>query len=241
MKVFIKKILSILEIFGLKVVNARVYDLLLLESAKDPVSYAELINLKLESVIHIGGHYGQERHNYLRNGLSATFIEGDPEVFAVLVAQLQGTNFDAVNVMLSNKAEERKFYKSSHAGVASSLLEPLRHLEQYPEVKFHNVSMVSTVTLDSLNMNGDLIVMDVQGAEHLIIEGGKKTIKGAKALYLECNVGDLYKGDCSLEQLIKLLEADFSLVRVSMNKHFWGDAFFVNREIIRVSNPDNSI
>jgi hypothetical protein len=101
--------------------------------------------------------------------------------------------------------------------------------------------MVSTVTLDSLNITGDLIVMDVQGAEHLIIEGGQRTIRRAKALYLECNVGDLYKGDCSLEHLIKLLEADFSLVRVSMNKHFYGDAFFVNRELIRVRDSNKRI
>lgn len=231
----------ILKTFGFRVVDAHAHDLLLLESAKDVVSYAKLINLKLESVIHIGGHYGQERDIYLSNGLSATFIEGDPAVFAVLVTRLQGSNFDAINVMLSNKAEEREFYKASNMGASSSLLEPLRHLEQIPDVKFHNVGMVSTVTLDSLNITGDLIVMDVQGAEHLIIEGGQRTIRKAKALYLECNVGDLYKGDCSLEHLIKLLEADFSLVRVSMNKHFYGDAFFVNRELIRVRDSNKRI
>ena len=92
---------------------------------------------------------------------------------------------------------------------------------------------LTSVPLDSLNLGRfDLIVMDVQGAEHLVIEGGVKQFALADAIYLECNSGNLYKLDTDLNSIVKLLDKDFTLVSAIMNTFQIGDALFIRRQII---------
>jgi FkbM family methyltransferase len=86
-------------------------------------------------------------------------------------------NFTGINACLSKDFGTVDFYQASNNGASSSILKPHRHLNHYPEVAFKKPIKLESVPLDSLNLGRfDLIVMDVQGAEHLVIEGGGKAI-----------------------------------------------------------------
>lgn len=50
----------------------------------------------------------------------------------------------------------------------------------------------------------DLMKIDVQGAEHLVLEGAKETLKKTKLLWTEVSFQPLYEGSVTIEGIIKL-------------------------------------
>ena len=89
----------------------------------------------------------------------------------------QYPDFAGINACLSKDNGTIDFFRASNNGNSSSILKPQRHLDHYPEVAFKQTIKIKTLPLDSLNLGKfDLIVMDVQGAEHLVIEGGGRNI-----------------------------------------------------------------
>jgi hypothetical protein len=72
----------------------------------------------------------------------------------------------------------------------------------------------------------------VQGAEDLVILGGMQTIDQAKYLFIEVNSGELYINDASITKLINLLDENFVLINLEMNNHYYGDAFFINKQYL---------
>ena len=191
--------------------------------------------LKVRRILHIGANTAQEARWYSSKGISsAVFIEADPSIYLQMMERLkQYPDFVGINACLSKDHGTIDFFRASHNGNSSSILKPQRHLDHYPEVTFKQSIKIKTLPLDSLNLDKfDLIVMDVQGAEHLVIEGGIETFALADAIYLECNSGNLYKSDTDLNSLVKLLDKNFTLISVIMNPFFIGDALFIRRQII---------
>jgi FkbM family methyltransferase len=80
---------------------------------------------------------------------------------------------------------------------SSSLLEPGRHLEVHPWVRFDEVIEVETRTLadvcaDYRVQRVDLIHMDVQGAELKVLDGLGPLLEGVTAIWLEVEAVPLY-------------------------------------------------
>ena len=199
------------------------------------VQLCNFYNLSVKNILHIGGNTAQEAIMYKRLKVPrVVFIEALPNIYDLMLKKLKMLpGYSGLNYCLSNGYGTRKFYVSNFNGKSSSLLKPLRHKKIYPQVTFDSVINVETVPLDSLGLHGfDLIVIDVQGAEHLVIDGGKETISSAKAVYLECNSGGLYEGDTDLNTIVKILDENFILVSVITNSAYSGDALFINRGAI---------
>ena len=110
----------------------------------------------------------------------------------------------------------------------------------FPNVLFNQTTEVEVTTLDSLTLYGDLIVIDVQGVELSVLKGGFKTIAHAKAIILECNIGNLYVGDCRLEDIIEFLKSKFTLVYVNMSINYIGDAFFVRNDLLNLQGKSSN-
>jgi hypothetical protein len=64
------------------------------------------------------------------------------------------------------------------------------------------MSMLDTLMFDLEQV--DLIWMDVQGAELLVIEGARQTLKKTHYLYTECQEGR-YRGQPGLNRIVKEL------------------------------------
>ena len=69
---------------------------------------------------------------------------------------------------------------------------------------------------------------DIKGAELMALKGGIKSIKYAKALYLEVNEKESYK-NCGLINEIDtfLSKYNFKRVLTNMTQHGWGDGLYI--------------
>jgi glutamate synthase domain-containing protein 1 len=70
--------------------------------------------------------------------------------------------------------------------------------------------------------------MDIQGAELMALKGAPKSIQYAKAIYLEVNQTEVYKG-CGLISDIDtfLLQYNFKRVLTNITPYGWGDALYI--------------
>ena len=214
---------------GLTVVKEDIFHSI---ASPGPLDVLVRLNIECNSVLHIGGHFAEEAETYRKAGVrKAVFVEGDPQIYTLMQKILQNyPDFSGICALLSNKKESVKFNIASNSGSSSSILFPERHLINEPNITFEKSVILETSTLDSLGLGAfDLVVLDVQGAELLVIEGGMHTINQAQALWIEVNAGSMYKGDASSAQIVTALADSFVPVFMSMNANLWGDALFIRK------------
>lgn len=192
-----------------------------------------------KSVLHIGAHYGEEAQEYFEYGMNkAVFVEGDSGPFDQLKQNISKfENFRAVYAFISDKAGTATFYQASNSGASSSLLKPERHSEERPDITFNRGIEIQTQTLDSLNQgNFDLVVIDVQGAELQVLNGGQNTILSAKVIWIEVNSGGMYTDDASTVEIFSYLMKTHSPLYLNLNDNYWGDALFLRTDLLPQSN-----
>ncbi len=224
---------KVLQWAGIQILSNQMYSNLNKKAFPSSIDLCHRFKVHISSVLHIGSHSGDEASLYWENGIrKVVFVEASTSTFQRLKIHLRKfPGYTGINQCLSDKVGRTSFYISSNDGASSSILKPRRHSTERPDIVFAKALPIETTTLDSLNLgNFDLVVVDVQGAEGLVINGGKETINSAKALFLECNIGNMYEGDISLFELIDLLRNTFDLVYVDMSHNYWGDCFFVKKD-----------
>ena len=191
--------------FGLAITSRRNLETLKELANPKVTNLLSRYKISCNSVLHIGGHYGEEAQEYRDHGITkAIFVEGDPESFAQLQINIaEFENFSAIKTYLSEKSGKANFFQASNSGASSSLLEPGRHSKERPDITFSEGIKIQTQTLDSLNLGAfDLVVIDVQGAELLVLKGGHKTILSASAIWIEVNTGGMYSNDASANEIV---------------------------------------
>lgn len=225
-------ILGVIRKYGIIVIKDDFYNYLISPSV---IELLDRYKVVCDSVLHIGGHLAEEASLYTKRGIKkVTFIEGDPEIFQEILSALERyPTYSGIGAMLSNDSSISEFFVASNKGASSSLLKPGRHLIQRPDIEFNTIKHVQTVTLDSLNSGVyDLVVLDVQGAELKVIQGGLETIKRAKAIWVEVNAGSMYKDDASSSDFISILAEHFVPLYMNMGKEKWGDALLISKSLI---------
>jgi FkbM family methyltransferase len=229
---FKKFTLGFMRKLGIVVIKESFYNYLISPSV---LELLDRYKIECNSVLHIGGHLAEEASLYRKKGIQrATFIEVDPEVFNEMLIVLERyPGYSGISAMLSNENSISEFFVASNEGASSSILEPERHLIQRPDIEFTKIKQVETFTLDSLSLGRhELIVLDVQGAEFMVIQGGMETIKRAKAVWIEVNAGSMYKGDASSSDIVSILAEHFVPLYMNMSEDKWGDALFISKKLI---------
>jgi FkbM family methyltransferase len=235
-KWLIEKIQSLLSVIGVAVISKAHLDLLEKSSNPKVTDLLERFSVQVLSVLHIGGHYAEEAEEYMHAGITkATFIEGDPEIYALMMKKLEKyENYSGKCALLSDKTEVTKLYIASNDGASSSILQPGRVLQERPDINFQNSIELESETLDSMNLGKfDLVVLDVQGAESKVLSGGMQIVNSAKALWIEVNIGNMYAGDADVQEIISSLSDNFIPVYISMNTNLWGDALLLNKTLLK--------
>ena len=91
--------------------------------------------------------------------------------------------------------------------------------------------LVETTTLDTFYKNKDLDILwiDVQGAEKLVLEGAKETLKKIKAVFIEISIKNgLYINSVTMEELDNiLLKNGFKLVLLGTDFNLTGNALYI--------------
>lgn len=194
----------------------------------------EQYNMKIRGIIHVGAHYGEEYDDYVSSGINkVVFIEACIGAYKVLREKFI-TN---PNVLLFNCAAGEKnctsevYTETANQGQSNSLLQPAKHLEQYPSIQFTGKETVKVFKLDNFSFQRpdyNFINMDVQGYELNVLKGATKTLAGIDYIYTEVNRAELYKNCAMVEQLDEFLQPfGFRRVETNWGGDTWGDAVYL--------------
>jgi FkbM family methyltransferase len=183
-------------------------------------------------VIHIGAHLGQESDKYRRFNLKVIWVEGNPKIIDRLSSNvLKFNNQKIICALLGDRDEEDVlFFESSNDSQSSSIFQPGSKLVNI--VDYSEKSLQKMVRLDSILSLGEISgydhwVLDVQGAELLVLIGADRLIENCKSLVIEVSRGDFYKGGSKFDQLFKfLMDKGFTPI-LYPEDGFHGNAIFV--------------
>jgi FkbM family methyltransferase len=189
-----------------------------------------------KGVIHIGAHVGREIQMYMAMGIKhALLIEANPDVYARLAANVAHlphvrpihcaiADYDGAAVLRVVSNDQ-----------SSSLLKLKLHAELYPQYVETKQITVPCRKLDTLMKEQklrpedfDLLVIDIQGAELLALQGAVETLRHMEAILTEVNLDELYEGCALLDDIDRFLDAHrFRRFALSTPLHpSWGDAFY---------------
>jgi FkbM family methyltransferase len=189
-------------------------------------------DLNIRGVIHIGGHRGQEYVYYKELGLTnIIFVEPQLDNFNILSKNV-GSECSLFNIALGNfEGEADMFTEIANQGQSSSLLQPHRHLIQYPGIIFNGKIKVGVTKLDLLPFDRssyNFINIDVQGYELEVFKGGTDTLKGIDYVYAEVSRAELYKNCPLVEDIDRFLGGcGFQRVDTWWDGITWGDALYI--------------
>lgn len=177
----------------------------------------------LKTLVHVGAHLAQERAVYERMGFQdILWIEGAPDTYRKLVESFSDTDMKSgirhrvlCALLAEVSGKDVPFYKFSNAGASDSLFQAtteFRHqwpqLEQLPEVQqLTTMTLDDVVAVQGLTDKVDVLVVDVQGAELLVLKGGLKTLSHVGAVVCEVSTQSFYAGGVLYPELRSFLAA----------------------------------
>jgi FkbM family methyltransferase len=194
-------------------------------------------DFKINGVLHIGAHFGEEYESYVSNGIkNLIFFEPVPVTFEKLKNKLEG-KATLVNTALGNtNGKITMNIETANQGQSSSILKPALHLNQYPHIKFEDTIEVDITTLDTYMSNLDssevsnynMINIDVQGYELEVFKGAEKTLETIDYIITEVNRDVVYHQCAFVDDLdLYLSKYGFKRVETTWDGHTWGDALYV--------------
>jgi len=196
----------------------------------------EKYKMNIKGVLHIGAHFGNEMSTYENLKIeNVTFFEPVPKTFEVLKNNV-GSKATLFNVALGSfEGESEMFVESANSGQSSSILEPMLHLSQYPNIVFNEKIKTKVTKLDNYIETSDLhnfINMDVQGYELEVLKGSVMYLEKIDYIMTEVNNKELYK-NCALVEEIDEFLSRFNFVRVETYwaGGTWGDALYIKNKI----------
>lgn len=206
------------------------------------ISFDYLVNkhkLDIKGVLHLGASTGQERKeydNYCKGDV--LWVEAIPSVYSELVKNIEPyENQRAFNACLSNvDDDEVVFNVSNNESQSSSILELGVHMDIHPEVHYVDQIKMKTKRVDTLFKgysfeNINFLNVDLQGAEHLAIEGMGDLIKHFDYALLEVNMQETYRGCMLIGDLdYFMMQRGFERVETGdWVANTWTDALYVRK------------
>ncbi len=165
---------------------------------------------KARGVIHVGANDGRERAYYDRARLDVLWVEALPDVFAALQANLQDYSRQRALNYLLVEADGRKisFNVASNNAESSSIFELADHVEIWPEVGFvgkielTGYTFATMVSREAIDLSRyDTLILDVQGAELLVLKGAERHLAGFRYILAEAADFNCYAGATTLAEL----------------------------------------
>ena len=193
-------------------------------------------NINIFGSFHIGAHECEEIQFYNKLRLKpedVVWIDAIPS--KVNEAKQRGIP-NVYNAVITDKDDEEIIFNVSNNVQSSSVLEFGTHSQEHPSVVYVDKLNLKSITIDTFFERNNIDAskynfwnVDIQGAELMALKGATRSIKYAKAIYLEVNEKELYK-KCGLITEIDtfLCEYNFKRVLTNMTPHGWGDALYIN-------------
>lgn len=187
-------------------------------------------NINISGALHIGAHECEELNFYNQLGLQkedTIWIEAINS--KVLQAKKRGIP-NVYNHIITDVDDKDVIFNVSNNVQSSSVLEFGTHSLEHPWVVYIDKIYNKSITIDTFVQRNNIDIckynfwnFDIQGAELMALKGAIKSIKYAKAIYLEVNEKELYK-NCGLINDIDNFLSQYNFIRVltKMTQHGWG-------------------
>lgn len=122
----------------------------------------------------------------------------------------------------------------NYGNKSSSLLAPARNDPMYGWIEFKEAITVPTRTLAAFCRERaipriDFIHMDVQGAEHLVLQGAGPMLAKVTAIWLEVSDQELYAGQKLRGEIEQFMRAHGFRLGFELRREIEGDQFYVNQ------------
>lgn len=185
----------------------------------------------MKGVICIGANLGQELEGWISLGIR-DFILFEPvsSTFQKLkkIIANKDANIQLFNIALGNRRDRiMMFTETCHQGKSSSILEPLLHLEQYPDIEFDGKEFVELDKLDDIEYDRNLydkMQIDTQGYEMEVLKGAEKSLASIDELTIEVYRKELYRGCPMIEEVTGWLShRGFDVIDIYWRGLTWGD------------------
>lgn len=201
----------------------------------------EKYKMNINGIVHCGASELQELEAYNQAGIKdIIWIEGQSDL--VKEMKLKYPDQIILNHILSDEDNKEVTFNISNNSQSSSILELGDHSRLHPEVHYIESRKETSVSLDYVfelhNMQQDLpkynmLVLDIQGAELLVLKGANKVLEQVDYVYLEVNFTEVYKGNGLIGEIDEILYHhgfDRKEVKDSRADHdvpSWGDSIYI--------------
>lgn len=162
--------------------------------------------VKDKTVLHIGGHKGQEGEMYKRVAKSFTFVEPHPHFVKVL----RNKGYKVLPFAITNKEGLVDFFVTNNSQ-KSSLKEPTLVDSEHKET-----IKVRCVPLKDIQRGFDVLVIDAQGETFEVLNSGDLVFD---IILCEASTNPRYKGEKNREDIHKLLvSSNYKLINELQHK-----------------------
>ena len=193
-------------------------------------------NLQIKGIIQVGSFIAKEYPILKSTGANDfIFLEANPNVINKL-SQNVDPECLIFNELVGDVDEEEYTFQIANHTQSSSMLKFDKHKQYHPEFS----TIVETVNLKSIKLDTliqrediqinkyNCLMLDVQGAELLVLKGFEKYLHYMDYIHTELNYDTMYKGCCLEPQLTKhLQERNFKLVKSFDTGLGWGDGLYI--------------
>lgn len=168
----------------------------------------------VSGVIHVGANVGQEASLYKLFGINVIWVEPIPEIFNQLQKNIAAIkNQVAYNHLITDlDGHKYNFNISNNNGESSSIFEIGLHKKLWPEVRYSHQIIIESITLKKFLIDNNInttiyssLVIDVQGAELLILRGCGELIRNFQYIKLEAADFESYEKADSLQEIASYL------------------------------------
>lgn len=192
-------------------------------------------NINITGALHIGAHECEELSFYKKLELNPIDIIWIDAINSKVIEATNKGIPNVYNAIITDKDNQHITFNISNNIQSSSVFEFGTHSLEHPGVVYVNKIEGKSLTIDTFFKNNNIDPskynfwnFDIQGAELLALKGGINALQYAKALYLEVNEKELYKGCALLDEIDSyLLQFNFKRVLINMTRHGWGDALYI--------------
>jgi FkbM family methyltransferase len=210
----------------------------------DPIELLERLvpeNTPLENIVHVGAHLAQERCHYELHGYkNVLWVEGSEQIYRRLV-DIVGNHHGTANhvtrcaLLTDQDGAEVELRHYNNDGASSSIFSPSEQWQsRWPEVgETGETEKRISCTLDTLlaqtpfESRCDVLVVDVQGAELLVLKGAIKTLASATAVICEISTVQYYAGGVLYNELAQFMRTQGFIPMATPRRH--ADMLFMRR------------
>jgi len=194
-----------------------------------------LNKISISGSFHIGAHECEELHFYSEIGLIPQDVIWIDAIPSKVTQAINRGIPNVYNAVITDKDDEEIVFNVSNNVQSSSVLEFGTHSQEHPSVIYVDKIKQKSITIDTFFERNNIDAskykfwnFDIQGAELMALKGATQSIKYAKAIYLEVNEKELYKGCGLIDDIDNFLsQYNFKRVLTKITPHGWGDALYI--------------